>query len=169
MKELRVCKRSVVKDLLCGVVDGIIGVPRVAWLAFLYVFLDRIVAKSAVKMAGETLVLLFNAREVGILGLVVFGGMLFMLSLFQRQKQREGKVGFFARLSVESLLLAVSILAYLQVSGGLYGNFQIALVGAVCVILTCFAVIASVIAVLAFFGLVLLIKLNGFKTRGKRA
>ena len=92
-----------------------------------------------------------------------------MLSLFQRQKQREGKVGFFARLSVESLLLAVSILAYLQVSGGLYGNFQIALVGAVCVILTCFAVIVSAIAVLTFFGLALLITLNGFKQRGKRA
>jgi len=168
MKELRVCKRSVVKDLLCGVVDGIIGAPRVAWLAFLYVFLDRIVAKSAVKMAVETLAP-FNAQEVGILGLAVFGGIMFMLSLFQRQKQREGKVGFFARLSVESLLLAVSILAYLQVSGGLYGNFQIALVGAVCVILTCFAVIASVIAVFAFFGLVLLITLNGFKQRGKQA
>lgn len=171
MEELRVCKRSNMKDLFCGVVDGIIGVPRVAWLAFLYVFLDRIVAivaKSAVKMAGETLVP-FNAWEVGILGLAVFGGMLFMLSLFQRQKQIEGKVGFFARLSVESLLLAVSILAYLQVSGGLYGNFQIALVGAVCVILTCFAVIVSAIAVLTFFGLALLITLNGFKQRGKRA
>lgn len=167
MKELRVCKRSNMKDLFCGVIDGLVGVPRVAWLAFLYVFLDRIVAKSAVKMAVETLVP-FNAREVGILGLAVFGGMLFMLSLFQRQKQREGKVGFFARLSVESLLLAVSILAYLQVSGGLYGNFQIALVGAVCVILTCFAVIASAIAVLAFFGLALFITLNGLK-RGKRA
>lgn len=168
MKEIRVCKRSVVKALLCGVVDGIIGVPRVAWLAFLYVFLDRIVAKSAVKMAVETLAP-FNARGVGILGLAVFGGMLFMLSLFQRQKQREGKVGFFVRLSVESLLLAVSILAYLQVSGGLYGNFQIAFIGAVCVILTCFAVIVSAIAVLTFFGLVLLITLNGFKQRGKRA
>lgn len=54
-------------------------------------------------------------------------------------------------------------------SGGLYGNFQIALVGAVCVLLTCFAVIVSAIAVLAFFGLVLLITLNGFKTRVKRA
>ena len=168
MKELRVCKRSVVKDLLCGVVDGIIGVPRVAWLAFLYVFLDRIVAKSAVKMAGETLVP-FNAQEVGILGLAVFGGIMFMLSLFQRQEQREGKVGFFARCSVESLLLAVSILAYLQVSGGLSGNFQIAFIGSVCVILTCFAVIASAIAVLAFLGLALLITLNGFKQRGKRA
>lgn len=30
MEELRVCKRSVVKDLFCGVVDGIIGAPRVA-------------------------------------------------------------------------------------------------------------------------------------------
>ena len=168
MEELRVCKRSNMKDLFCGVIDGLVGVPRVAWLAFLYVFLDRIVAKSAVKMAVETLAP-FNAREVGILGLAVFGGMLFMLSLFQRQKQREGKVGFLARLSVESLLLAVSILAYLQVSGGLYGNFQIALVGAVCVILTCFAVIVSAIAVLTFFGLALLITLNGFKTRGKRA
>lgn len=105
MEELRVCKRSVVKDLLCGVVNGIIGAPRVAWLAFLYVFLDRIVAKSVVKMAGETLVP-FNAREVGILGLAVFGGIMFMLSLFQRQKQREGKAGFFARLSVESLVVS---------------------------------------------------------------
>lgn len=94
MKEIRVCKRSNMKDLFCGVIDGLVGVPRVAWLAFLYVFLDRIVAKSAVKMAVETLAP-FNAREVGILGLAVFGGMLFMLSLFQRQKQREGKVGFF--------------------------------------------------------------------------
>lgn len=168
MEELRVCKRSNMKDLFCGVIDGLVGVPRVAWLAFLYVFLDRIVAKSAVKMAVETLAP-FNAREVGILGLAVFGGMLFMLSLFHRQKPREGKVGFFARLSVESLLLAVSILAYLQVSGGLYGNFQIALVGAVCVLLTCFAVIVSAIAVLTFFGLALLITLNGFKQRGKRA
>lgn len=168
MEELRVCKRSNMKDLFCGVIDGLVGVPRVAWLAFLYVFLDRIVAKSVVRVAGETLVP-FNAREVGILGLAVFGGIMFMLSLFQRQKQREGKAGFFARLSVESLLLAVSILAYLQVSGGLYGNFRIAFVGTVCVILTCFAVIASAIAVLAFFGLVLLITLNGFKTRGKRA
>lgn len=168
MEELRVCKRSNMKDLFCGVVDGIIGVPSVAWLAFLYVFLDRIVAKSAVKMAVETLAP-FNAQEVGILGLAVFGGMLFMLSLFQRQKQREGKVGFFARCSVESLLLAVSILAYLQVSGGLSGNFQIAFIGAVCVLLTCFAVIVSAIAVLTFFGLALLITLNGFKQRGKRA
>lgn len=168
MVEQRVCKRSMVKDLLCGVIDGLVGVPRVAWLAFLYVFLDRIVAKSAVKMVVETLAP-FNAQEVGILGLAVFGGMLFMLSLFQRQKQREGKVGFFARLSVESLLLAVSILAYLQVSGGLYGSFQIAFIGAVCVLLTCFAVIASAIAVLTFFGLALLITLNGFKQRGKRA
>lgn len=168
MEELRVCKRSNMKDLFCGVIDGLVGVPRVAWLAFLYVFLDRIVAKSAVKMAVETLAP-FNAREVGILGLAVFGGMLFMLSLFQRQKQREGKVGFFARLSVESLLLAVSILAYLQVSDGLYGNFQIALVGAVCVILTCFALIVSAIAVLTFFGLALLITLNGFKARGMQA
>lgn len=66
-------------------------------------------------------------------------------------------------------MLAVSILAYLQVSGGLYGNFQIAFIGAVCVILTCFAVIVSAIAVLTFFGLALLITLNGFKQRGKRA
>ena len=87
MKEIRVCKRSVVKDLLCGVVDGIIGVPRVAWLAFLYVFLDRIVAKSAVKMAVETLAP-FNAREVGILGLAVFGGMLFMLRDRSKEKAR---------------------------------------------------------------------------------
>ena len=28
MEELRACKRSVVKDLLCGVVDGLISVPR---------------------------------------------------------------------------------------------------------------------------------------------
>ena len=70
---------------------------------------------------------------------------------------------------VWSALLAVSILAYLQVSGGLYGNFQIAFIGAVCVILTCFAVIVSAIAVLTFFGLALLITLNGFKQRGKRA
>lgn len=164
MEELRVCKRSMVKDLLCGVVDGLISVPRVAWLAFLYVFLDRIVAKSAVETLAP-----FNAREVGILGLAVFGGMLFMLSLFQRQKQSEGKIGFFARCSVKSLLLAVSILAYLQVSGGFYGNFQIAFIGSVCVLLTCFAVIVSAIAVLTFFGLVLLITLNGFKQRGKRA
>lgn len=168
MKELRVCKRSNMKDLFCGVIDGLVGAPRVAWLAFLYVFLDRIVAKSVVRVTGETLVP-FNAREVGILGLAVFGGMLFMLSLFQRQKQREGKVGFFARCFVESLLLAVSILAYLQVSGGLYGNFQIAFIGVVCVLLTCFAVIVSAIAVLAFLGLALLITLNGFKQRGKRA
>ena len=38
MKELRVCKRSNMKDLFCGVIDGLVGVPRVAWLAFLYVF-----------------------------------------------------------------------------------------------------------------------------------
>lgn len=168
MKELRVCKRSVVKDLFCGVIGGIIGAPRVAALAFLYVFLDRIVAKSVVKVAGETLAP-FNAQEVGILGLTVFGGMLFMLSLFHRQKQREGKVGLFARLSVESLVLSVSILAYLQVSGGLSGNFQIAFIGAVCVLLTCFAVIVSAVAILAFLGLVLLITLNGFKARGKQA
>ena len=93
MEELRACKRSVVKDLLCGVVAGIIGAPRVAWLAFLYVFLDRIVAKSAVKMAVETLAP-FNAREVGILGLAVFGGMLFMLSLFSETgaKRRQGRI-----------------------------------------------------------------------------
>lgn len=30
----RVCKRSMVKDLLCGVVDGIIGAPRCRMACF---------------------------------------------------------------------------------------------------------------------------------------
>ena len=30
MEELRACKRSVVKDLLCGVIDGLVGAPSAA-------------------------------------------------------------------------------------------------------------------------------------------
>lgn len=165
MDELKVIKRSRAKDLLFGVIDGISGAPSAAWLALLYIFIDRVREQT---MPAMDKLSRFTLREVGILGLAVFFGMALNLRIFSSNKPKEGKVGFFTRLYVKSLVLTCCILAYLQVSGGLYSNFPIAFAGVLYVIMSCFGVIVSTLVILTFLGFVLLIAMNGFK-RGKRA
>lgn len=158
----RVCKRSVVKDLLFGVIDGISGAPSAAWLALLYIFIDRLRVNSMIAVQGEVLSPL-TVQKVGILGLLMFCFMWLTLRMVTSQKQKEGKVWLFARLSIETLLLTIGAMAYLFVSGGLSGNFQITFVSVAWVSILCFAVVAGMIVALALFGIVLLIAITGFK------
>lgn len=162
MGEQKALKRNMAKDLLFGVIDGIGGAPSATWLALLYIFIDRIRVNSMIAVQGEVLSPL-TVQEVGILGLLMFCFMGLTLRMVTSQKQKEGKVGLFVRISVETLILTISVLVYLFVSGGLSGNFQIAFVSVAWVSIVCFAVVAGVIVALALFGIALLVAITGFK------